>query len=145
MTTFIAHSEIYFEDVTKKAGINYTGNTWSSGWIDFNNDGLPDIFSINHGNGESLLLNNGNETFSEISSTVFQKTIRGSDPHGFAWADFDNDGDNDLIILQGAKRGLGKGPNFFFVNENGLLSEESSNFGLDYPLGRGENATMARF
>jgi len=55
--------------------------------------------------------------------------------HGVAWADFDNDGDQDLLVLVRAV--MGRGGNLLFVNQNGRLRDEARRWGLDYPFGRG--------
>jgi len=64
-----SYSDIQFEDVTKYAGINYTGKTYGSSWGDFNNDDWPDLLTLNHGSlgkGPNLFINNQDGTFSDI-------------------------------------------------------------------------------
>lgn len=133
----LAFAEIEFEDVSDFAGISYEGRSWGSSWGDFNGDGLPDLWSNGHRNTPSLYLNNGNGTFSEIRLSIISNVKNLKDPHGAAWADFDNDGDQDIIILSGAEVGLGKRNNFLFVNQNGTLTDNAKDLGVDYPLGRG--------
>jgi hypothetical protein len=81
----------------------YTG--WSGNFLDFDNDGLPDIF-ISTGDshflkpeGPLLLHNEGGRRLSDISRLVgpdFQRKFVG---RGAATADIDNDGDLDILIL----------------------------------------------
>ncbi len=64
------------------------------------------------------------------------------DLHGTAWADFDNDGDQDLMQLVGGGRGVGIGSQYsnqFYVNEGGILEDRAFSLGVDYPLARGRN------
>src|SRR5262249_21912347 len=63
---------------------------------DYDNDGFLDFFVDNHGDatdngGRSLLFhNNGNGTFSEITSSALSDDV--CVPFGVQWADYDNDG-----------------------------------------------------
>ena len=131
------NAEIQFEDATGTAGIFYNGKSWGSSWGDFNGDGWADLWLGNHGKTPNLYVNNGDGTFSDLASGVFQDYSMGGDIHGASWADFDNDGDQDLILLTGAERGMGEGANLFFINEDGKLKDQAKEFGLDFPLGRG--------
>ena len=96
-----------FTDVTAKAGLLYHYPTHTAAWADVNNDGLLDLF-VGHEIERSkiqwpadtknfeLFLNNGNGTFREVGAlsgiavTGFLK--------GAVWADYDNDGRQDLYV-----------------------------------------------
>ena len=82
----------------------------------------------------------GDGTFTDIIDEVWDANPL-ADTHGVAWADFDNDGDQDLIVLSGSGGGLSgvhnNHANHFYVNENGLLIERAAELGVDYPLLRG--------
>ncbi len=66
-------------------------------WIDYDNDGDEDIFVGNESsNPNSLFRNNGDGTFSSITSTVLTQSNRST--MGSSWADIDNDGDFDLFV-----------------------------------------------
>jgi len=132
-----ADAEISFEDVSNKSGINNFGESWGSAWGDFNNDSFPDLWITNHLSSPILYENNGDGTFTDVSEKFNLQNFDGIDKHGSSWADFDNDGDQDLIVLVGAKKGIGEGPNLFFINHLGLFEEKASELGVDYPLGRG--------
>ena len=99
-------AEMRFEDVSEKAGIAYSSPTVGAAWGDFNGDGLPDLFVPNHrlaGNTSNLYVNQGDGTFVDVASTVLSVSPL-ADLHGAAWADFDNDGDQDLIVITGGRR-----------------------------------------
>ena len=129
--------EIRFEDSSQRAGIIKNGPTAASAWGDFNSDGWPDLWVSNHlGRRPSLYLNQRDSTFIDIADKVLANDAS-ADFHGAAWADFDNDGDQDLIVLTGAGGGRGIGPNYLFVNQEGKLTNKAKDLGLDYPLGQG--------
>jgi hypothetical protein len=128
---------IRFEDVSKASGIHHLFSTAASAWGDLNGDGWPDLWVSNHWHQPpSLYLNRQDGTFDEVSSKILVGNLP-ADFHGAAWADFDNDGDQDLIVLTGGGAGLGKCPNYLFVNQDGKLTDSAKKAGLDYPLGRG--------
>ena len=133
-------SEIQFEEVSQQAGIDRIGESWGNAWGDFDGDGYLDLWATNHRHKPSLYRNNGDGTFTDIIDEVWDANPT-ADTHGVAWADFDNDGDQDLIVLSGSGGGLGgvrsNHANHFYVNENGLLIERAKELGVDYPLLRG--------
>lgn len=142
-------SDIQFEDVSHQAGINRIGESWGNAWGDFDGDGYLDLWATNHKHKPSLYRNNGDGTFTDIIDEVWEAhpyvDSQGrawlADTHGSAWADFDNDGDQDLIVLSGGGGGTNpidtRNHNRFFINENGILIERASEYGLAMPLLRG--------
>jgi hypothetical protein len=141
LTSEAGLAEMRFADVSEKAGITYTGPTVGASWGDFNGDGFPDLFVPNHrldNNTPNVYLNQRDGTFVDVASTVLSVSPL-ADLHGAAWADFDNDGDQDLIATTGGGRGTGDVhyPKHLFVNHGGILRNEAQRFGLEYPLGRG--------
>ena len=132
-------SNISFEEVTDRSNIDYVGLSYGAAWGNFNEDIYPDLYVSNHTNAVILYLNQGDGTFEDISSQVFSQEVEEQirDTHGAAWADFDNDGDEDLLQLVGAARGFGSDPNLLFVNNGEVLEERASELGIDYPLLRG--------
>ena len=134
-------SDIQFEEVSQQAGITRIGESWGNAWGDFDGDGYLDLWATNHRHKPSLYRNNGDGTFTDIIDAVWNANPL-ADTHGAAWADFDNDGDQDLIVLSGSSGGLSKTAhnnhaNHFYVNENGRLIERAAALGMDYPLLRG--------
>jgi len=129
-------AQIQFQDVSDSAGISHAGQSWGVVWGDFNGDGWPDLWVDNHLAVPSLYLNLGDGTFSDISQEMWSPPDR-ADTHTSSWADYDNDGDQDLFMLVGGQGGTGSGPNYLLENVNGVFQEQAVLLGLDYPLGRG--------
>ncbi len=88
-----------FEDVTDKAGVgctNFEGACMHAIWGDVNNDGLPDLYVTKWGAPNTLYLNNGDGTFTDVSHRA------GVDYWGYANAatflDYDRDGLLDILV-----------------------------------------------
>ncbi|MYA69368.1 T9SS type A sorting domain-containing protein [Candidatus Poribacteria bacterium] len=137
-----AWSDIQFEEVSQWAGITRIGESWGNAWGDFDGDGYLDLWATNHKHKPSLYRNNGDGTFTDIIDEVWDANPQ-TDTHGVAWADFDNDGDQDLIVLSGGGGGTNainpKHNNHFYVNEGGMLVEKAAEFGISLPLLRGRS------
>ena len=136
-----AWGDIQFEDVSEHAGIHRTGESWGNAWGDFDGDGYLDLWATNHKQKPSLYRNNRDGSFTNIIDQVW-RAYAYADTHGVAWADFDNDADQDLIVLSGSGGGRSnatnrKQNNHFYVNRGGRLVESAAAFGVDLPILRG--------
>ena len=85
-----------FTDVTTTAGVGGTGDAQGSSWGDYDDDGDLDLHVANKNTANLLYRNNGDDTFTDVATTV------GIDDTGNAFSsslyDFDNDGDLDLYV-----------------------------------------------
>ncbi|WP_176371576.1 PKD domain-containing protein [Desulfosediminicola flagellatus] len=132
--TTSADAEISFTETTQEAGLTYTGPTWGTQWTDYNGDGWPDIFVTNHeAKVPNLYQNMQDGTFEQLPDTIWDQMPFPLDTHGAGWADFDNDGDQDVYISAGTYTQY----NHFYVNDNGALSERSDEYGISYIENRG--------
>ena len=118
-----------FTDATEKAGVSGSvprkGKPWSvtAGWIDYNNDGLLDLFVVNYldysisiahscqtdnivdycspneyrGTPNILYKNNGDGTFTDVSQRSHISKYVGKGM-GVAFADYDDDGFTDIFV-----------------------------------------------
>jgi hypothetical protein len=146
-----------FADVTEKAGVNGVlkrGKPWSvaAGWIDYDNDGLLDLFVVNYldyslstahscktgnivdycspdeyrGTPNILYRNNGDGTFTDVSqqSRISQYSGKGM---GVAFADYDGDGFTDIFVSNDSI------PNFLLHNNgDGTFTDVGLQAGVAY-------------
>jgi len=86
-----------FIDRRKEAGIRFEETHSEPCWADFNNDGYVDLYitSIYEGRRSFLYMSNGDGTYKE---TTFLAGVRHFNGWGAACADYDNDGDIDLLV-----------------------------------------------
>jgi tetratricopeptide (TPR) repeat protein len=87
-----------FVDVTKQAGMdkNNTRYSFCCAWNDYNQDGWPDLYVVNDFGRKSLYRNNGDGTFTDVAAEVRVDDVGAG--MSVAWADFDNDGLDDLYV-----------------------------------------------
>ena len=79
-------------------------------WADFDNDQDLDLFVGEDGGGNLLYRNNGNGTFTKLTTAAFDVTTSGA--LGSNWVDLNNDGFIDLVVT-------GQNGNAIFINSNG--------------------------
>ena len=96
----------------------------TAGWGDYDNDGLLDLFVQNGWQNKrehSLYNNNGGGVFSQIDAGDMTGANGAAFIAGFAWCDFDNDGDLDVFTCGGS------GPNnHLWRNDGGSFNETGS-------------------
>ena len=124
----VASAQIAFTDVTTPSGVTHSSESYGAAFGDLNGDGYLDIYASNHRTRDSLFLNRGNGTFVDVASQTLDWQNRpNADTHGGTWADYNNDGRQDLMVSTGTGN-----LSMFLVNENQRLID------LTVPLGLGE-------
>jgi hypothetical protein len=99
-----------FRKITSGAVVTDRIQSFNGAWGDYNNDGYLDLFvGDNGGNANALYRNNGNGTFTKITSGSIVNEGGACVPS--AWADYNNDGFLDLFV------GNGAGNNFLYRNK----------------------------
>ena len=105
-----------FTDVTVPSGVGvntlYVG--WGCGFVDYDNDGWPDIVQVNghvypevdrwlpgsyYKQKRIVYHNEGNGTFKDVSAQMGPGISQRYSSRGAAFGDFDNDGDIDVLVL----------------------------------------------
>jgi hypothetical protein len=119
--------QVHFTDVTVAAKIDfvhesgsspekYMVETFGSGvaWIDYDNDGRPDLYFVNGAPGAANVLyrNNGDGTFEDVTQQAGVAAMGNKSAYktGVAVGDFDNDAHLDLYITA-------FGPNILYRNK----------------------------
>ena len=150
LATASAAAQEAFVDVTAKSGIDFTlvngargekhlfeTMIGGCGWLDYDGDGLLDLYFV-QGHGDSskaflpgketdvLYRNRGDGTFDDVTARARLGDQRyGS---GLAIGDIDNDGDTDLYVTN-------FGPNVLYRNEgNGTFTDVTDEAGVSCPL-----------
>jgi len=125
-----------YEDHTAQAGFTGLTGGFNLFQADYNNDGFTDLFVVRgawlHDYGlspNSLLKNNGDGTFSDVTVTAqvlsFKPTLNA------VWADFNNDGWVDLFVGNETRGDYGDySSEFYLNNQDGAFKEVSQEVGL---------------
>lgn len=106
-----------FQKINSGIVSNDGGDSRSVNWADVNNDGLIDLFISNGlsvGERNFLYINKGNFVFEKLDTNSVLLRDK-SQYDGASWADIDNDGDLDLMVVTwyGKKNAL-------YINEGNL-------------------------
>lgn len=121
-----ATAAVQFVERGPFAGVATPGESYGASWGDLNGDGYPDLFVSNHRKQPTVYVNLRNGRFRTIETQVVPWVNRSfADTHGGSWADFDNDGDQDLIITTGTGNAMQ-----FLVNEGGDLVDRTVETGV---------------
>jgi hypothetical protein len=105
-----------FSDVSFAAGVGINNQyvAWGCGFVDYDNDGWPDIIQVNghvypeimgHDIGQTfkdprlVYKNLGNGRFKDVSAEMGPGISERFSSRGAAFGDYDNDGDIDALIL----------------------------------------------
>ena len=105
-----------FTDVAVSAGIGANSSyvAWGCGFLDYDNDGWPDIMQINghvypeidnyhfgqsYKNPRLIYRNMGDGSFKDVSAAMGPGITERFSSRGAAFGDYDNDGDVDALIL----------------------------------------------
>jgi len=96
-----------FQNFATPAAVDDNGMTWGTFSFDYNNDGWADIYMVNEYGfspyPNKLYRNEGNGTFTNQANTALQMNKNG---HGAVYADFDQDGKLDIVVVNSNGGGI---------------------------------------
>ena len=109
-----------FEDVTDKVGLNKVAFAMGMNFGDIDNDGYPDLY-LGTGNPlyqslvpNKMFRNDRGKRFIDVTSSARVGNLQKG--HGVAFADLDNDGDQDIYIEMGGAYDGDAYQNSLFIN-----------------------------
>ena len=120
-----------FADVTETAGVAFDHVAHETEMfplgggvlvLDFDGDGLHDVYAVNSVGPNALYRNNGDSTFTETAAAAGVDDPEGRGNGGCA-ADYDNDGDQDLFVTN-------YGPSRLFRNDGGSFADVTAAAGV---------------
>jgi len=95
---------------------------------DYDNDGDLDIYVTNDPSGNVLLVNNGDETFSDLTSEA--DLLHNIFSWGALWIDFDHNLSEDLFVISSSSSL--SNPNVFYMNDGmGVFADSTIAVGID--------------
>jgi hypothetical protein len=103
-----------FAEVGREAGVDDpAGRSLSASWVDFDDDGWPDLYVANDVSNNALYRNLGNGRFRDVGESAWVNEYRGS--MGLGIGDWDNKGRFDIFITH------------WLAQENALYHDETRN------------------
>jgi hypothetical protein len=88
-------SDLEFSDITHAAGVeNPNGRARTPTWVDFDSDGWLDLYVTNYQSRNVLYRSLGNGKFEDVSDSSGLDLEQSR----AAWSDFDQDGDQDVLL-----------------------------------------------
>lgn len=119
-----------FVNLTSIAGFNTLNDCRNTGatWFDYNNDGLLDIYVSDWDECDSnqLFRNNGNNTFTDVTSNTGIQAQTGLASYTALPFDFNEDGFMDLYISNDLDE-----PNDLYINNGTSFANQAQNYGVN--------------
>jgi hypothetical protein len=138
-----ARASAAFVDATATLGEFAVTESWGAAARDFNGDGWTDLFVNAHRSRSYLFLNEAGTGFTDVTLAMDKSDVWVGDPfidhHGVSWADFDNDGDQDLWLTT-----AGQWDAELMVNGGGYFLDQAFAYGISND-GEGRAASWLDF
>ena len=111
-------SKLIFSRLENPLFDSYTTNSWTISWVDINSDGYDDIYVTDMGITAPNLIFMNNKTGGFTPGQILPED---GISMSSTWADVDNDGDSDLLVLNNTRT-----PNRFYRNDKGTLVPDNT-------------------
>ena len=131
-----------FEEIA--CAVENTDEGRNASWIDHDNDGDLDLFVANIG-ANALYKNIGNDQFANLASQAIKSIPATWVSWAGAWGDYDNDGDLDLFVANGADSRSGQTSPLLRNNGDDSFSDITAESGLTTNAGSAMAASAADF
>jgi tetratricopeptide (TPR) repeat protein len=122
-----------FSNVSKESGVGSWGPSFSVSWVDYDCDGLLDLFVATNLGGlfdrktpNRLFHNNGDGTFTDVARPAGIKSTWPTIGH--SWGDYNNDGYPDLFL----SNAIGP-PELYLNNGDGTFTNVTDQANLNHP------------
>ena len=114
-----------FTDAAGSAQVGDARNSVAASWADYDNDGNLDLYVVNFFEQDQLYRNNGNGTFSRVTSSAGVNVISQGDETDAIWGDYNSDGLIDIYVTKRRFRNT-----LYHNNGNGTFSEIGETAGV---------------
>jgi Flp pilus assembly protein TadD len=115
-----------FADVGRRAGVDHTDRGRGSAWLDYDDDGDEDLFTVGVHSVHGMYQNDGAGSFANVTAAAGLVDGRGG--WGASSVDFDNDGDPDLYVTRDAWEG--RAQNSLYRNDAGFFTDVGVSAGV---------------
>ncbi len=119
-----------FTKITSGIVVSDGGSSYGCAWGDYDNDSHLDLFVANYNENNFLYRNNGDGTFTKITTGAI--VTNGGSSTCPAWGDYDNDGHLDLYVCNRTSANFlyhNNGDGTFTRIVSGLIATENRNSG----------------
>lgn len=117
-----------FTDVSSETGTALVMNAMGFAVADYDHNGYLDMYITNTEEANALLRNNGDGTFTDVAAALGVTVNRIG--WGTAFLDYDNDGDDDLYVVNWTYTGGPGAGNVFYQNRGGSFFNVSDEIGV---------------
>lgn len=130
----IPDGTLAFVDIADDNGTQYLDNSYAAHFVDFDDDGLLDLFVVGADrNNSKLWRNNGDGTWTDVETILGGPLLstNGGDFNGASVIDYDNDGDLDLFFHDHLAQGGSNIARALFRNDgNWIFTDVTAQEGL---------------